>query len=368
MQKIYLLLRNNKQSGPHTLDELVKFQLRPLDLIWVEGRSSGWKYPTEIEALAKHVKEEGNTESETGYVNSSPDLVLPKQSAKKNDNKKNGPQAKVYVKLPTHYDLSREVSDALNDNLNHVNEPFEKKRKKEDEQLNTKYVRDLDDIREQYSEWIYQQQTSRKNSVSPRRLWVASAVIILLVGGFYAQKWSMPSKNLSAAVVADSVAKKKEIAPQKNKSSKTKKTSRATAQKKSKKVDSTSTARISSGKKEQVSASSSKDSSVNRKNTVPTARIFRQVDITYSRDTAHKEGISGLQFMVHNKSDFKLSVVAVDVLYHHEGQQLLKETIYFNNVSPAGKSTTAAPNHQKATSVTYHLALVSTDDSIFYGK
>src|SRR5215471_17317899 len=47
----YLLLRNNKESGPHSLDELIELGLKPYDLIWIQGKSAAWRYPSEVEEL-----------------------------------------------------------------------------------------------------------------------------------------------------------------------------------------------------------------------------------------------------------------------------------------------------------------------------
>ena len=47
----YLLLRNNKQSGPFSLQQLVSFGLKPYDLVWLEGKSAAWRYPSEVEGL-----------------------------------------------------------------------------------------------------------------------------------------------------------------------------------------------------------------------------------------------------------------------------------------------------------------------------
>ncbi|MFL5788040.1 MAG: hypothetical protein ACJ748_08305, partial [Flavisolibacter sp.] len=52
MEKVYLLLRNNLQTGPYTIDELLQQQLQPDDLIWVEGKSLAWSYPSEIKELS----------------------------------------------------------------------------------------------------------------------------------------------------------------------------------------------------------------------------------------------------------------------------------------------------------------------------
>ena len=51
----YLLLRDNKESGPHTVEEMIAKQLKQHDLIWVEGRSAAWRYPEELEEFKKYV-------------------------------------------------------------------------------------------------------------------------------------------------------------------------------------------------------------------------------------------------------------------------------------------------------------------------
>src|ERR1700755_2544610 len=48
---MYLLLRNNKQSGPYSLDDLKSMGLKAYDLVWSEGKSAAWRYPSEIEEL-----------------------------------------------------------------------------------------------------------------------------------------------------------------------------------------------------------------------------------------------------------------------------------------------------------------------------
>lgn len=48
----YLLLRDNKQTGPYTLEEIQLKGFKPYDLIWVEGKSAGWRYPGELPEFA----------------------------------------------------------------------------------------------------------------------------------------------------------------------------------------------------------------------------------------------------------------------------------------------------------------------------
>jgi hypothetical protein len=50
----YLLLRDNKQSGPYTVPEIIENGIKPYDLVWLEGKSAAWRYPSEIEELKPH--------------------------------------------------------------------------------------------------------------------------------------------------------------------------------------------------------------------------------------------------------------------------------------------------------------------------
>ena len=47
----YLLLRDNKQTGPYTAQQLAEKGLKPYDLVWHEGRSAAWRYPSELQEL-----------------------------------------------------------------------------------------------------------------------------------------------------------------------------------------------------------------------------------------------------------------------------------------------------------------------------
>jgi DNA-binding NarL/FixJ family response regulator len=51
----YLLLRDNIQSGPYSLEELKLAGIRSTDMLWIEGRSSEWRYVDEIEELQAFV-------------------------------------------------------------------------------------------------------------------------------------------------------------------------------------------------------------------------------------------------------------------------------------------------------------------------
>jgi len=46
-----MLLRDNKESGPFAAEDLVKMGLKPYDLVWLQGKSAAWRYPSEIDEL-----------------------------------------------------------------------------------------------------------------------------------------------------------------------------------------------------------------------------------------------------------------------------------------------------------------------------
>src|SRR3954462_9664586 len=52
--KQYRLLRNNKESGPYSAEELIKSGFKPYDLIWADGKSAAWRYPGEMEEFKMH--------------------------------------------------------------------------------------------------------------------------------------------------------------------------------------------------------------------------------------------------------------------------------------------------------------------------
>ncbi len=50
----YILMRSNKQSAPLSLEQLIANGFKPYDLIWIEGKSALWRYPSEISELQEY--------------------------------------------------------------------------------------------------------------------------------------------------------------------------------------------------------------------------------------------------------------------------------------------------------------------------
>lgn len=124
MQKIYVLLRNDKQTGPYSLDELIQFDLKPYDLIWIEGKSAGWYYPQEIAALHPYLnflpqqpKPQSTTEAKTVFVSRPPTpatkevtavpppveepLYVPREAPRANDRSSKSLEEEVYARFVT---------------------------------------------------------------------------------------------------------------------------------------------------------------------------------------------------------------------------------------------------------------------------
>lgn len=50
----YRLLRDNKESGPYSEEEMIAKGFKPYDLLWAEGKTAGWQYPSEIAAFKNY--------------------------------------------------------------------------------------------------------------------------------------------------------------------------------------------------------------------------------------------------------------------------------------------------------------------------
>jgi hypothetical protein len=74
--KKYLLLRNNKQSGPYTSEELLALGLKSQDLLWVEGKSASWRYPSEFDEFKVQSTILQELPSDPAFTNIQNDIFL----------------------------------------------------------------------------------------------------------------------------------------------------------------------------------------------------------------------------------------------------------------------------------------------------
>jgi len=158
--KKYLLLRHNRETGPHTIEQLGSTGLLPLDLIWIEDESTSWKYPCEIEELKDLIKH---------------DVAIQKANRFENKNEK------IFISLPSNF--SQKSHQELSDNysLLPVNntEPV----------LETNYRRPLEELKENYRASKQKKPIwNKKILASSNAASVAAVFIGVVLGAFVIKK------------------------------------------------------------------------------------------------------------------------------------------------------------------------------------
>jgi len=73
----YLLLRDNIKSGPCSLEELKNADLKSTDLIWIQGKSTAWRYADEIEELRTFIH---SSEIKSAFLSDTTDRILHKKN------------------------------------------------------------------------------------------------------------------------------------------------------------------------------------------------------------------------------------------------------------------------------------------------
>lgn len=436
MQKIYSLLRNNKQSGPFNLEELLQLKLKPFDLIWVEGKGGGWSYPTEIDTLKNYVAEKPLVAEEKEAKGMPQSLILntPIVTATTIETKARGANAQlttpkyVYVSLPAGTKISAitpvsilpaELIDEETPEAKLERKALELRNKiqaftvnknqpKAVNDLDTKYTRSLDDIKDEYSSWLHQQQ-KKKTVLSKKSGLVVAGIAFLLVAGYFISQFLSSKTTDTHVLTAQETAgstpvldepKKIEPAivklkPDKKGAAKAKKirpisvsqTIRSNAPKNEiEKTDSyLDSLRSIENKKKQLPV---EDVVYEPSSTTPAGerqRAMRNDASTAKKQIAKKEtdaapiteliklsestGSGTPHLSLYNNSNKHINFVAIDVSYYKDNQKLLqKKTLYFKDISPNSSAKLFLPQQKNAASVRYEMGLISTDDGLYYAK
>lgn len=217
MQKVYLLLRSNKQTGPYSLEELLQLNLKPFDLVWMEGRSAAWQYPSEIPSLKPYVPETPHADVpfkpvSTSVMEENTGQTLNSKAYKEPQNpipQKPESVKRVFVTVPKNYVAAADPKTHVqqNDHTEHqaympsANEAlYERKeevkqampsysqsyaQQKPAEEVHTNYARSLNQVEEEYTSWMYRQKTKKKPAVNPKDLVLAVLVLAVIAGGYY---------------------------------------------------------------------------------------------------------------------------------------------------------------------------------------
>jgi len=232
--KTYLLLRNNKEAGPYTAEELISKGLKAYDLVWIEGRSTAWRYPSEIDELKAYAPAVEEQPFDRFYKKTSPaqktETVITEQPVIKKE-KPRYRIAAAWKKIEASPEpVVASVEPAFTSKTaTPVNAPSWKEAysewknetpaiintaspsvtsKKETVELETKYSRSLDEIKERYIENVLQpkQKKSAGFSVNAKQFGEAALIVLVLAFGLW-----MVFKPESKAENNSLVAKSKEV-------------------------------------------------------------------------------------------------------------------------------------------------------------
>ena len=441
MQKIYSLLRNNKQSGPYSLEELLQLNLKPFDLVWIEGKSGGWSYPSEIDALKIDVPETSKPAEKKEAATTTPTTLagnyLPETASNEFDSKlaktiASEPKTQhIYISLPAGTQIAKPKSASFSSpqiteeespeaklerkalELRNKIQAFSQNKNlpKADNDLDTKYSRSLDDIKEEYSSWLYQQQ-KKKNVFSKKSVLVVAGVVFLLIAGYFLIPIVLSSKTDNTNVLsAQEIAASKPVFAQPDKLEKAsdKSESAHKASKKTKKINATGKATYLSSKTYAPNAKIAKidnyiDSlkSAENKKKAQTEEVVYEIPSTASTGsrqrtkrndeaeanptTVSKKETDSTPFTeliklsestgngtphlsLYNNSNKDINFVAIDVYYYKANKKLLqKKTLYFNRISAKSSAKLFVPQEKNAAAVRYEMGLIGTDDGLYYAK
>jgi hypothetical protein len=185
MKKVYLLLRNNQQTGPYSFEELLELHLKPFDLVWVEGKSCGWRYPNEIETLktffpaheTSDAQDATNKPEETSKPVEPGASYIPPPAPKK-----------IFVSMPLNVARQSLPKQPIEDPIEQKAEELRKQAMSytaPQEPVQTNYTRNLQEAEEEYTQWIYQKKT-KKSFINKKWLAITCTGAILLFAAWWA--------------------------------------------------------------------------------------------------------------------------------------------------------------------------------------
>ena len=184
MKKVYLLLRNNQQTGPYSFEELLELHLKPFDLVWVEGKSCGWRYPNEIETLKTFFPapetsdaQDASTKPEETLKPFEPITSYTPLPASK----------KIFVSMPLNAASQSLPKQPIEDPIEQKAEELRKRAMSytaPQEHVQTNYTRNLQEAEEEYTQWIYQKKT-KKSLINKKWLAITCTGALLLFAAWW---------------------------------------------------------------------------------------------------------------------------------------------------------------------------------------
>lgn len=224
----YLLLRNNKETGPLTLQQLLELGLKPYDLVWVESKSAAWRYPSEISELKKFAPVVEEQPFDRFYKKTAEDkhfFEIIEESRNKTEAhlvkiselKTEKISPKVFVSLPGHQSepdpvieikrpepvmvIEEKRPSLAEQKLPTFSPPGKKEEIKQPEkktELKQEYSQPLDEIKKQYVEkYLSRKQKTIRKQNFVKLLQLAGAAVFVLALGTLVYFTVKPDRNLN---------------------------------------------------------------------------------------------------------------------------------------------------------------------------
>jgi hypothetical protein len=384
----YLLLRNNKETGPFTIEEIKGMSLKPYDLLWIVGKSAAWRYPGEINELKS-------------FAPPVPEQIM--DSYTKNPNAENSSVISLNTKKTEATNTriwENHVKKSVQERSVYVNLPAEKK------QVAIQPDRVLFDLEfsappkhepaYDFSD-LYRKKPTPAIHLSAKILWISTIVLLfgagLLTGFFISDRrkfFSIDANHPQNVHATESsvLNNKKIISPVKT-----------TSNSKSEKSNELSTAFNDQVKpsdplsKKQVSGPGKKNTKINdiKKDSVlsQTATIsslklndslkeitINKTEVLYQKIKAHPEnyvnlvtgrystgvfgGISSFPVTVTNNSQVMMDQILIDIDYIQNNDKIFKtESLSFNNLEPGETVTIKAPKSPRGIKIATRIRLIN---------
>jgi hypothetical protein len=382
----YLLLRNNKESGPFTMDEIKGMPLKAYDLLWIVGKSAAWRYPAEIpefKSFAPAIPAEAQDINHKKPDNDIPvtDSNIMKQDpvnsrSREGNNQRINASRSVYVNMPAEKKISTSSSGRSFQEAAFIPTNFQ-------------------DPAYDFSD-LYKKNPGRTVRQSGQILWISTIVLLFGAGiltglfisdrrKFFSADANRPQKNpVDRPMILNN---KKEISPVILNSGKENINNNLTATKSdSAKAGVPGAKKIQtvSGKKNLKNPLSKKDSvtnltallssfklddSIKQNNVGKTESLFQKIAahpenyvnlVTGRYSTGLFGGISSFPVTVTNNSTLVMDLVVVNIDYVQNNEKVFKsESLSFSALEPGETVTMKAPKSSRGVKIVTHIHVVN---------
>jgi hypothetical protein len=385
----YLLLRNNKETGPFTIEEIKGMSLKPYDLLWVVGKSAAWRYPGEINELKSFAPPvpEQISDSNVKKSNSDNTSVVSSNTKKadqvnsriwENNTLQGAKERAVYVNLPSEKKQATIQPDRILFDME-FSVP-----------LKHEPAYDFSDL--------YRKKSTPVIHFSAKVLWISTIVLLfgagLLTGFFISDRrkyFSTDANHPQTSHALDPAAlnTKKNISPVIS-------TSNFTGDKPNKE-NSTFTNHVKTAdpasrkpvtdtdKKNSKNIAIKKDSAINQTADISSLKLndslkqitFSKTEMLYQKIKAHPEnyvnlvtgrystgvfgGISSFPVTVTNNSPVTMDQVVITIAYIQNNEKIFKtESLSFNDLQPGETVTMKAPKSPRGIKIATRIQLINS--------